>query len=132
MPWTRRHLITLEELSLAEIEQIHRTATAFKKILLRSVAEHSGFYNAVVIDWDVSRRESPVQWGPLTVAEEGKRVPPHLASAARWRFDDDLWIVFHQAVRGDNARSALGMHSSQETVVSRVKDGRYLSFVEVD
>ncbi|MFO1007489.1 MAG: hypothetical protein U0929_16120 [Planctomycetaceae bacterium] len=103
-----------------------------QKILLRSVAEHSGFYNAVVIDWDVSRRESPVQWGPLTVAEEGKRVPPHLASAARWRFDDDLWIVFHQAVRGDNARSALGMHSSQETVVSRVKDGRYLSFVEVD
>jgi aspartate carbamoyltransferase catalytic subunit len=37
MPWTRRHLITLEELSLAEIDQIHATATAFKKILGRSV-----------------------------------------------------------------------------------------------
>jgi aspartate carbamoyltransferase catalytic subunit len=37
MPWTRRHLITLEELSLHEIEQIHATATAFKKILGRSV-----------------------------------------------------------------------------------------------
>lgn len=37
MPWTRRHLITLEELSLDEIEQIHATATAFKKILQRSV-----------------------------------------------------------------------------------------------
>ena len=103
-----------------------------QKILLRSVAEHSGFYNAVVIDWDAGRRESPVLWGPLTVAEEGKRVPPHLASAARWRFGDDLWMVFHQAERGDNARSALGMHSSQETVVSRVKDGKYSSFVEVD
>ena len=37
MSWTRRHLLTLEELSLAEIEQIHVTATAFKKILGRSV-----------------------------------------------------------------------------------------------
>lgn len=37
MPWTRKHLITLEELSLAEIEQIHTTATAFKKILQRNV-----------------------------------------------------------------------------------------------
>jgi aspartate carbamoyltransferase catalytic subunit len=37
MPWTRRHLITIEELSLAEIGQIHSTAGAFKKILQRSV-----------------------------------------------------------------------------------------------
>jgi aspartate carbamoyltransferase catalytic subunit len=37
MPWTRRHLLTLEELSLAEIDQIHATAAAFKKILGRSV-----------------------------------------------------------------------------------------------
>jgi len=37
MPWTRRHLITIEELSLAEITQIHATAGAFKKILQRSV-----------------------------------------------------------------------------------------------
>jgi aspartate carbamoyltransferase catalytic subunit len=37
MSWNRRHLITLEELSLAEIEQIHRVATAFKQVLKRSV-----------------------------------------------------------------------------------------------
>lgn len=37
MPWNRRHLITLEELSLHEINQIHATAAAFKKILGRSV-----------------------------------------------------------------------------------------------
>jgi aspartate carbamoyltransferase catalytic subunit len=37
MPWTRRHLITIEELSLAEIGQIHSTAGAFKKILQRNV-----------------------------------------------------------------------------------------------
>ena len=37
MPWNRKHLLTLEEVSLAEIEQIHATAAAFKKILGRSV-----------------------------------------------------------------------------------------------
>jgi aspartate carbamoyltransferase catalytic subunit len=37
MTWNRRHLLTLEELSLTEIEQIHATAGAFKKILGRSV-----------------------------------------------------------------------------------------------
>ncbi|MCU0792016.1 MAG: aspartate carbamoyltransferase, partial [Opitutaceae bacterium] len=37
MSWNRRHLLTLEELSLAEIEQIHHVATAFKKVLGRSV-----------------------------------------------------------------------------------------------
>ncbi|TAG31442.1 MAG: aspartate carbamoyltransferase catalytic subunit [Verrucomicrobia bacterium] len=37
MSWNRRHLLTLEELSLAEIEQIHTVATAFKQILGRSV-----------------------------------------------------------------------------------------------
>ena len=37
MPWTRRHLLTLEELSLEEIGQLHATAAAFKSILGRSV-----------------------------------------------------------------------------------------------
>ncbi len=35
--WHRRNLIAIEELSRAEIEQIHATTTAFKKILQRSV-----------------------------------------------------------------------------------------------
>ncbi|MCF7688885.1 MAG: aspartate carbamoyltransferase catalytic subunit [Cephaloticoccus sp.] len=37
MPWTRRHLLTLEELNLHEIDQIHHTAAAFKRTLKRSV-----------------------------------------------------------------------------------------------
>ena len=37
MPWNRRNLIAIEELSRGEIEQIHATAAAFKKILQRSV-----------------------------------------------------------------------------------------------
>jgi aspartate carbamoyltransferase catalytic subunit len=37
MTWKRKHLLTIEELSLAEIDQIHATAAAFRKILRRSV-----------------------------------------------------------------------------------------------
>jgi aspartate carbamoyltransferase catalytic subunit len=37
MSWHRKHLLTLEELSLAEIEQIHTTASAFKRTLSRRV-----------------------------------------------------------------------------------------------
>src|SRR3954470_311113 len=37
MSWTRRDLITLEQLSLAEIEQTHATAAAFKRTLSRTV-----------------------------------------------------------------------------------------------
>ena len=37
MPWNRRHLLTLEDLSLAEITQVHTTAAAFKRTLTRSV-----------------------------------------------------------------------------------------------
>jgi len=37
VPWNRRDLLTIEELSLAEIEQIHATAAAFRKVLDRSV-----------------------------------------------------------------------------------------------
>jgi aspartate carbamoyltransferase catalytic subunit len=37
MPWTRQHLLTLEALSLAEIDEIHATAAAFKRTLSRSV-----------------------------------------------------------------------------------------------
>jgi len=33
MSWTRRHLLCLEDLSLAEIDQIHATAAAFKRSL---------------------------------------------------------------------------------------------------
>ncbi len=37
MPWTRQHLLTIEELSRAELEQILATAGAFRRILNRRV-----------------------------------------------------------------------------------------------
>ncbi len=37
MPWNRRNLIAIEELSRAEIDQVHATAAVFKKTLQRSM-----------------------------------------------------------------------------------------------
>ena len=37
MPWTRRNLIAIEDLSRAEIDQIHATTAVFRKILQRSM-----------------------------------------------------------------------------------------------
>ena len=50
MLWTRKHLITLEELSLAEIEQIHTTAAAFKKILARGVKKLPALRGKTVVN----------------------------------------------------------------------------------
>jgi len=50
MPWTRRHLIAIEELSRAEIEQIHATTTAFKKILQRSVKKVPALRGKTVVN----------------------------------------------------------------------------------
>lgn len=101
-------------------------------VITHHTAASAGVYSAFVIDWDAERRNSPAQWGPLTIAEDGQRVPKHLACGARWRVADDLWMVFHQFEKGDSARSALGLHSHNETVIARVHDGKYKSLVEVE
>lgn len=101
-------------------------------IMTRNTAAHDAVYSAFVIDWDAARRQAPAHWGPLSIAEDGQRVPAHLACAARWRVADQLWMVFHQFEKGDSARSALGLHTHYETVVAHVKDGKYQSLVEVE
>jgi aspartate carbamoyltransferase catalytic subunit len=50
MPWHRRHLLTLEDLSLAEIEQIHATAAAFKKVLGRRVKKVPALRGRTVVN----------------------------------------------------------------------------------
>ncbi len=117
-------------------EKVHHTDGVLRcdahAVTTRSTASNAGLYSAFVIDWDTDRRNSPVQWGPLTIAEDGQRVPAHLACAARWRVADDVWMVFHQPEKGDSARSALGLHTHNETVIARVEDGKYKSLVEVE
>jgi len=50
VPWTRRHLLTLEQLSAAEIDQIHATAAAFKRILNRRVRKVPALRGKTVVN----------------------------------------------------------------------------------
>jgi aspartate carbamoyltransferase catalytic subunit len=50
MRWKRKHLITVEELSLAEIEQIHATAEAFKKILKTSAKKVPALQGKTIVN----------------------------------------------------------------------------------
>lgn len=117
-------------------EKVHHTDGVLRcdahSIMTRNTVASTGVYSAFVIDWDTDRQNSPVQWGPLTIAEDGQRVPSHLACGARWRVADDLWMVFHQPEKGDSARSSLGLHTHHETVIARVDGGKYQSLVEVE
>ncbi len=51
MPWNRRHLLTLEELTLDEIDQIHATAAAFKKILGRNVKKVPALRGKTIVNF---------------------------------------------------------------------------------
>ncbi len=50
MPWTRQHLLTIEELSRAEIEQILATAAAFKAVLGRKVKKVPALRGKTVVN----------------------------------------------------------------------------------
>jgi len=50
MSWNRKNLLTLEELTLAEINQIHATAAAFKQILGRSVKKVPALRGKTVVN----------------------------------------------------------------------------------
>ena len=50
MPWNRRHLLTLEELSLDEIRLIHATAAAFKQDLRREGRRVSALVGKTVVN----------------------------------------------------------------------------------
>ena len=50
MPWHRKHLLTIEELSVAEIEQILATAAAFKGVLGRKVKKIPALRGKTVVN----------------------------------------------------------------------------------
>ena len=50
MPWTRQHLLTIEELTLTEIEQILATAAAFKAVLGRKVKKVPALRGKTVVN----------------------------------------------------------------------------------
>jgi aspartate carbamoyltransferase catalytic subunit len=50
MPWNRRNLIAIEELSRAEIDQVHATAAVFKQTLHRSVKKFPALRGKTIVN----------------------------------------------------------------------------------
>jgi hypothetical protein len=87
--------------------------------LLCSLKTHGSACQVLLLDWSDRDGQTPADWTPLSVAEEGRRLSASEAVAARLRVGDRHWFYWHNLTRGKVARSALGHHSASETVVAR-------------
>ena len=61
MPWHRKHLLTIEELSRAEIEQLLITAGAFRRILDRKVKKVPALRGKTIVNLAVLRSDDAMK-----------------------------------------------------------------------
>lgn len=95
--------------------------------------EGQNLYSAVILDWSRERSKAGVDWNLLTVAEDGRACPRDEAVGIRWRVGEDQWILSHSFVPPRMPRTFMGLHTSSETVVSRVNSqGEFETLVEVE
>jgi len=93
----------------------------------------SGLYSATLFDWSDSRRDEPADWQRLTVSEDGRYIPPEIASAYRLRLGKKQWVVYHSLTKPQIPRTALGIHTGNETVIAEfAADGEIKTLVEVE
>lgn len=97
----------------------------------QSAAQH--LYNALVLDWSPERSDAPVDWNSLSVVEDGRQSRPEEALAWRWRVGDDQWLLYHSFMPPQIPRTAMGVHSASETIVTRIKgNGDFETLLEVE
>lgn len=103
------------------------------QFLTRHVSGSSQAYVATAFDWSEKRRERPVDWNRLTVAEDGQILPASVAVAFRLRTGQRQWFLYHSQVPPQVPRTALGIHTSCETVFGRfTSTGDFEPLVEVE
>jgi hypothetical protein len=90
-------------------------------------ANGNGLSYPLLLDWSPVRRDEPVQWRPLTVAENGRALPAWQAAAYRLRVGDHQWVYYHSLRPGETARTVLGLHTFHETVI-----GEFTSTGEIE
>src|SRR5690606_31253862 len=77
-----------------------------------------GLYMPLVIDWPPQRQREPAVWQRLTVAEDGRRLPPHTACGQRLRIGRHQWLFYRSLQAGQTGRTVLGHHTLHETVIA--------------
>ena len=77
-----------------------------------------GLHMPLVIDWSPQRQREPAVWQKLTVAEDGLRLPPHIACGQRLRIGKHQWLFYRSLQAGQTGRTVLGHHTPHETVIA--------------
>ncbi|WP_437204185.1 hypothetical protein [Planctomicrobium sp. SH664] len=117
--------------------KVHRseeqTSLRDRLLTVTSNARGPNLYVATLFDWNPKRREAPVEWTRLTVAEDGVSVHPTVAAGHRLRIGKLQWLLYHSFAAPRFPRSVLGLHTGSETVFARVdSSGEYETLVEVE
>lgn len=93
----------------------------------------TGLYVATLFDWSEKRRDAPVDWRRVTVAEDGRIMLPEVAVGHRLRLGKKQWVLYHSHRPPAFPRSVLGIHTLSETVFARLSPhGEADPLVEVE
>lgn len=100
---------------------------------VRSQSQGRGLYVATLFDWSQKRREEPVDWQRVTVAENGQIIPPEIAVGHRLRIGKKQWIIYHSHRPPMVPRSVMGIHTLNESVFAGLSPlGEVTPLVEVE
>jgi hypothetical protein len=97
----------------------HTFAVADDQLLLEQVAAGTGLVAPVVFQWSPELVKKEAVWRTLTVSEAGKVAPAGSAAGFRLRIGDSQWLVYRSLKKPKDARTVLGHHSWNETVIGR-------------
>ena len=86
----------------------------------------------LLLDWNPKRTRKPATWCPVTVSEDRKIVPAHVAKAARWQCGTEHLLCYRSLQTPQSGRAALGLHTWSETVVTRLKaPGKFHTLLQI-
>lgn len=75
----------------------------------------------LAIDWNPERRHAPADWSTLTVTEGGRYCGAFQASGHRIRVDRFQVMLYRSLVTSETARAVLGVHTTDESLYTRVR-----------
>jgi hypothetical protein len=89
--------------------------------------------HTLVISWGTDAAKYPATWKQIIVAEDLKPVSASTAIAYRFRVGKNQFLYYRSFADTIKGRTALGLHTRYETVVSRLnKHGYHKSLIDIE
>ena len=86
-----------------------------------NVTGQGGATAPLALDWNPKRRHAPADWSTLTVTEGGRYCGAFEASGCRIRVDRFQVMLYRSLVASETARAVLGVHTTDESLYTRVR-----------